>query len=514
MHRQPHILIVDDDGFIRDSVNLIAKQLGYKTSLAVNGSEALKFAQNEIFDLIISDLYMPVMDGYELILRIKSMPEYKNIPFLFLSGSSERKTWIKNLNAGADDFIIKPYDKKILALKLKSYIKKHFLRKELLKSNMEYNINLEEGMIVYCTTKENPFDINPDKLIANIKTLSDSNELFEIIENLNIWLILIDSNALNEFNVNKIYLTSNQEFSIVLLTDDLNSIKSQISNGIGNFILKSIPEDLLYHQINNFIKREIEIKSKYINAIKLAVDNSPIRFEGETIQSFENLKISVIHKPYRHIPGGDFYEIYSNPQNDIRIIILGDVMGKKWGAWFFVNAYLAYIRSTIHFLLENTPSSEMTASGIVEHVNKMISHDLQIAEVFTTLSVILVQKDKPLNIAAAGAMKPLYYNNKDKSISSLNITGMLLGISDDSTYNQLELNMEPSDKLLFFTDGYSEVINSKTNKMLSSDSLTGTFHEFSKNTSLDLQVFEDNFIKNNNIVTFDDDRTLLLISAE
>lgn len=514
MHRQPHILIVDDDGFIRDSIDYIAKQLGYKTSLAKNGREALEFAQNEIFDLIISDLYMPIMDGNELIVSIKEMPEYKNIPFLFLSGSSERKTWIKNLKAGADDFIIKPYDKKLLALKLRSHIKKHFLRKELFKSNMEYNINLKEGMIVYCTTKENPFNIQPNKLIAEIKPIFNSKELFEVINKLNIWLLILDSNALNEFSVSKINSISNQVFSIVLISDDLKNIQPEISNGIGNFILKSTPEELFYHQINSFIKREIEIKSKYINAIKLAVDSSPIRFESKTEQIFDNLTISVIHEPYRYIPGGDFYEIITSPKKDIKVIILGDVMGKKWGAWFFVNAYLAYIRSAIHFLLEVTPSAEMTASGIIEHLNKIISHDMQIGEVFTTLSVILMKKGQPLNIAAAGAMKPLFYKFSDKTISLLNITGMLLGISKDSTYNQLEIKLESSDKILFYTDGYTETLNNKTNEMLSVDSLIEILQRFGENPTMNLQDFESAYIEKNNIISFDDDRSLLLISSE
>ena len=127
MHRQPHILIVDDDGFIRDSVQQIAKQLGYKSTTATNGKEALNLAEERIYDLIISDLYMPEMDGHELIKNIKAKPEYKNIPFLFLSGANEKSTWIKNLNAGAYDFITKPFDKKILALKLRSYIKKIYI---------------------------------------------------------------------------------------------------------------------------------------------------------------------------------------------------------------------------------------------------------------------------------------------------------------------------------------------------------------------------------------------------
>src|SRR6056297_205856 len=196
MHRQPHILIVDDDGFVRDSVEHIAKFLGYKVTKAKNGQEALEYAQEQIFDLILSDLFMPVMEGNELIKHIKMMPEYKHIPFIFLSGSTEHSTWIKNLNAGADDFITKPFDKKILALKLKSHIKKLFLRKELLKSNMEHNINLSEGITIYCAHKNASFNLNAEKIYSDVKTFYSEKELLKNMEKFNTWIVLIDDEAL------------------------------------------------------------------------------------------------------------------------------------------------------------------------------------------------------------------------------------------------------------------------------------------------------------------------------
>ena len=189
-------------------------------------------------------------------------------------------------------------------------------------------------------------------------------------------------------------------------------------------------------------------------------------------------------------------------------------MGKKWGAWFFVNAYLAYIRSTIHFLLNNTPSSELTASGVIEHLNKQISHDLQIGEVFTTLSIIIIHKEKHIYIAAAGAMKPLMYKFKDQSISELNITGMLLGVSEDAKYHQLEMELEPFDKLLFFSDGYTETYNSKTKEMLSTECVIKVLQELGKNENIDITKFEETFIKDFNISSFDDDRTMLIITRE
>jgi CheY-like chemotaxis protein len=514
MHRQPHILIVDDDGFVRDSVGHIAKLLGYKSTQAKNGQEALDHANSQIFDLIISDLYMPVMQGNELIRHIRTMPEYKNIPFIFLSGSTEHSTWIKNLNAGADDFITKPFDKKILALKLKSHIKKHFLRKELLKSNMEYNINLSEGIILYCTSKKLNFKLNTKPIYTDVKTVYSSKQLFETIESLNIWSVLIDYDALNEYDLNKIKLTSNQEFSIVLLAEQSDDISAQIDKGIGSFVLKSLPEKLFYHQINALISRELEIKSKYINAIKLAAENSPVRINPRTDISFNTYQISIIHEPFKHIPGGDFYEVFSTKAKDIKIIVLGDVMGKKWSAWFFVNAYLAYIRSTIHFLLNNTPSNELSASGLIEHLNKQISLDLQVADVFTTLSIIIIHNNKVLNIATAGAMKPLLYKFDEQKITSLNITGMLLGISENSSYQQLELEMNPKDKLLFFSDGYTEIFNSETNEILLTDAIETVFEELGKVPELNITDIEEKLINDFHVTYFDDDRSMLLITKE
>jgi len=514
MHRQPHILIVDDDGFIRDAVQRITKTLGYKSTLAKNGNEALQLAKEEIFDLIISDIYMPVMDGNELILHIREMQEYKNTPFLFLSGSDERKTWIKNLNAGADDFISKPFDKKILALKLKSQIKKYFLRKELLKSNLEYNINLNEGIILYCTLPNTGFEINTNNIYTQVKLITSNSELYETIKKVNVWLLLIDSNAVHEYDINKIKLSSDLNFSILFLANNIRDINAQLDQGIGNFILKSLPEKLFYHQINAFIAREMEVKSKYINAIKLAADNSPIRFERSTEQDFDTTHISVLHEPYKHIPGGDFYELFTSPENELKIVVVGDVMGKKWGAWFIVNAYLAYIRSTIHFLINNTPSQKMTASGIIEHLNKQITHDMKVAEVFTTLSVIIIRKNSSVSIAAAGAMRPLLLSFKNKTISQLNITGMLLGISEQVKYHQLDLNLDLYDKILFYSDGYTEITNSKTNTMLSEKAIIDVFSLLKNQQTIKLNDIEKTLVENYNITSFDDDRTLLQLSRQ
>jgi serine phosphatase RsbU (regulator of sigma subunit) len=179
-----------------------------------------------------------------------------------------------------------------------------------------------------------------------------------------------------------------------------------------------------------------------------------------------------------------------------------------------VSAYLAYIRSTIHFLLNNTSSSQLTASGLIEHLNNQISLDLQVADVFTTLSVIIIHPEKPMHIATAGAMKPVLYQFKEQKMKSLNITGMLLGVSEGSIYQQLELEMESNDKLLFYSDGYTEIYNNDTNEMLTNHAIEGVFRELGKKPGLKISEIEEKLIKDYHVTSFEDDRSLLLITKE
>ena len=108
--------------------------------------------------------------------------------------------------------------------------------------------------------------------------------------------------------------------------------------------------------------------------------------------------------------------------------------------------------------------------------------------------------------------KSRLYKSEDKNISTLNITGMLLGISKDSSYQQLELELKKNDKILFFSDGYSETLNYETNEMLSTDAVAKVLKNLGSFQDLDISLLEKTIIKDNKIKSFDDDRTLLLIN--
>ena len=103
------ILIVEDAIDILKTLNDILVEAKYKTILARNGEEALKKISEEIPDLIISDIIMPKVDGYQLYEKVKNDLSLKNIPFIFLTAKDDYKDFRNGMNLGVDDYIVKPF---------------------------------------------------------------------------------------------------------------------------------------------------------------------------------------------------------------------------------------------------------------------------------------------------------------------------------------------------------------------------------------------------------------------
>ncbi|MEQ8339078.1 MAG: response regulator [Cyclobacteriaceae bacterium] len=104
------ILIVDDELNIRETLQDLLEIQGYNTLVAPDGEAAMFMAVRELPDLIISDIMMPKMDGYELLEVIRSYKKTRYIPFLMLTAKSESEFMRKGMSKGADDYIVKPFE--------------------------------------------------------------------------------------------------------------------------------------------------------------------------------------------------------------------------------------------------------------------------------------------------------------------------------------------------------------------------------------------------------------------
>ncbi|MFH1077567.1 MAG: response regulator [Pseudomonadota bacterium] len=120
------ILVVDDVFIIRNMVCNTLKKAGYNVELTENGADAFLRATstNPPFDLIISDISMPRLDGYGLLKKLRKTEYTKSIPVIFLTSDGQKESVIKALQGGGNDYIVKPYKPDLLLKKVSNQIEK------------------------------------------------------------------------------------------------------------------------------------------------------------------------------------------------------------------------------------------------------------------------------------------------------------------------------------------------------------------------------------------------------
>ena len=144
------ILIVDDEKDVREILSYNIKKEGYKVYTAENGEEALKVIKSKKPHLVILDVMMPVMDGYQTCSEIRAIPDNKKTFIVFLSARNEDYSQIIGFEAGGDDYVTKPVNPKVLMSRIKALLKR-FKTEENDKNNLiifgDYRLNKNEYVL-------------------------------------------------------------------------------------------------------------------------------------------------------------------------------------------------------------------------------------------------------------------------------------------------------------------------------------------------------------------------------
>lgn len=329
------ILLVEDDPNVLRIYNFELKKAGYICKTALNGKEGLEEAKNFLPDFIISDVAMPVMNGFEFRKNMLTDPSLRKIPFVFLTSNDSDKDTLQGYDLEIEEYISKTLSPRIVIAKISAIVKSLMLGKQ---------------------------------------------------------------NALEE-----------------------------IRKSAGNFANSVVPKEL------------------------------PI---------FNNFEINHWHRPFDEVPGGDFIDYIKLDENNLAII-LGDVMGKRWGAWYFAYAYAGYVRNAVRTIFDSVDN--YFPSLILKKLNETIYKDEKIADVFITLSVIILNnQDMSVKYGGAGDI-PLFIK-KGNEVLIEQSNGMLLGFTDESIYADKEYRLEKHDRLFLITDGILEAQNPES-EILGADKL-------------------------------------------
>jgi two-component system chemotaxis response regulator CheY len=117
------ILTVDDSASVRKMVSFTLRKAGYEVTEAVDGKDGLAKVTGEKFDLIITDLNMPNVDGIQLIAAVRKLPGYSFVPILMLSTESQAEKKDAGRKAGATGWIVKPFNADQLIAVVKKLVK-------------------------------------------------------------------------------------------------------------------------------------------------------------------------------------------------------------------------------------------------------------------------------------------------------------------------------------------------------------------------------------------------------
>lgn len=137
-----NILIIEDNQDVLENTTELLELAGYKVDGAVNGKEGVKKAKESLPDLIICDIMMPEMDGYDVLYYLSIDPKTSTIPFIFLTAKSDAHDFRKGMELGADDYLTKPFEEMDL---IKSVERRLSKSNRMKKAINNLSLPIEEG---------------------------------------------------------------------------------------------------------------------------------------------------------------------------------------------------------------------------------------------------------------------------------------------------------------------------------------------------------------------------------
>lgn len=309
------------------------------------------------------------------------------------------------------------------------------------------------------------------------------------------------------------YLVNEQAFKdipFVFLTYFSNEdlIKTGLDLRAIDYVLKETPVKVIVSKINNIlfaIDKQRELTEFEIKKAATSLNFKSIPVAAPNIAGFE---IEFWHSAFADIPGGDFID-FIEINKKFNFIVLGDVMGKKWTAWFFTFGFLSYVRSAIRFAAFD---ESYCTSEILTKVNSILYQDNMLKDILSSLSLILLDTENgQLHYAGAGDLPLLHYSYANKEMVPIKSTGLLLGMFENAGFDDEEIVLKPEDKLFIFSDGMID-FSDENGKHSDYSRFTNTLLN-NLNTGKNFDYLKSEVFNNKNIEPVDD-RSIICITKK
>ncbi|MEN8119644.1 MAG: hybrid sensor histidine kinase/response regulator [Bacteroidota bacterium] len=298
-NNNPKILIIDD---IAENIKVVAnvlKKHNYNISYAQSGKDGIERAKKVYFDIILLDIMMPEMDGFEVCRLLKTNIITKDIPIIFLTAKTDEDSIKKGFEAGGVDFITKPFKTNELLARVKTHIQLKLVQEQLSETNEKIqlaNENKDKLLSIIAHDLRNPFSVlitfsklimdsfdefSKDDILTYMKSFYEtSKQGYNLLDNLLKWSK--SQTGKMEIIPEKIDLNDLVEETVTLLNSQALNKHIKLENKVPQNIWAFADINMILTVLRNLIS----------NAIKFTNSDGTVSITGE--QNENHIKISII----------------------------------------------------------------------------------------------------------------------------------------------------------------------------------------------------------------------------
>lgn len=286
------VLIVDDvPKNIQVAANILQEE-GYQMAFAQNGKTALSMVQSNKFDLILLDIMMPGMDGFEVCERLREEPATRNIPIIFLTAKTDTESIVRGFEIGAMDYVTKPFNGSELLVRVKTHLDLNRTKEKL----REANATKDKFFSIIAHDLKNPFNavlgltnllidqydsFDDDKKKSLIQDICQSSEQgYKLLENLLDWSRMQTGKV--EWRPDEIDLYTYTFENISFLKSNADNKKIKLLSSINKGVTVYADPNMVTMIIRNLLS----------NAIKFTKENGEVRISSESIGSYEEITVT------------------------------------------------------------------------------------------------------------------------------------------------------------------------------------------------------------------------------
>lgn len=495
------ILIVDDTPTNVSVVSGLLKD-SYRTKVATNGERALAIVSGpEKPDLILLDVTMPDMDGFEVCRRLKANPDTREIPIIFLTARTDYVDEIKGFEAGAVDYIHKPFSAPIVLARVKTHLavqaslaqarqgssEQSFVSSEALAKVLAslHPIDLQSGdvlihqgdasdaayflnggsLLVYVETSYGPVSLatlQGPSLVGEIGALTGLSRTTSVKALTPAQVFRIARAQLFELSQKSPELLMSVVRQLGQQIDSVNRAVALYTNALAALGTREFNSKILDELANPspqlaefstaFRRFADEILSKRRQEAEMAsaalIQQSFLPKQSAMNVADSDVEIEAKIRPTREV-GGDFYDFYMLDADRLAIMI-GDVCGKGIPASLFMAVVVTVLRTAAR--------EEPDAASTIARANTVLCRDNAASLFATAFYAVLDLRSGALQYCNCGHNAPVLIPASGEPRRLLS-TGLPLALFADRPATASSIQLNPGDNLVLFTDGVTEAIN-------------------------------------------------------